>query len=220
MSVNIALFDFCETLVSKQTGDGFVEFVLKHQRKTFSLVKFKFYKTKVYWLLSRFLKFKGSKLQVLGLLRDFQYDELDGLAKQYCTSLVKNDQTEIVNIMKGCFTAGNKIIIVSGGYDIYLKYFYPDIVQHVIASKISFTEGKCDGTISGLDCLGLNKIIRIKEIIGKNDFFNNETSFYSDHHSDLPLLLMVDKGIAISKNHPQKWAENFMLEEIILNAND
>lgn len=216
---NISIFDFCETLVDKQTGDAFVEYVLRDKNKWFSLLKYYLFKTKLYWVLSKCLNITSSKVRVLGLLKGMPYEYLDGQAKYYCEGLINNHQTLIVSHLLAEHAKGHKVFIVSGGYSLYLKYFFPDVIDHLISSDISFTDGICDGKMVGLDCLGLNKIIKLKQIIGKDELYQSETTFYSDHHSDLPLLLMVDNGIAISDKVSQKWARKYGLQEIILNAN-
>ena len=216
MSKKIVLFDFCETLVDKATGDGFIEYFLRLNGKYVPLLKFLLYKTKTYWILSKLLKLKGSKLSKLGLVKGCSYEMLDDAARKYCEALIQHHQTDIVDKLKEHFNRGDKIVIISGGYDIYLKYFYPEMINNLLCTHISFSDGFCDGEFSGMDCLGLNKILKLKEVVDKADFYNNETIFYSDHHSDLPLLLMVDKGIVVSDKLSQKWAKTYNLKELIL----
>lgn len=111
---------------------------------------------------------------------------------------------------------GYRIVIVSGGYDIYLKTFCKHFnINDIICTKISFTNEICDGTIQGLDCLLDNKIIMLESYLGRNNDTKQWYAF-SDSRTDLPLLNYVGNPYGIKRrieNKPWIIENNFKLIE-------
>ena len=124
----------------------------------------------------------------------------------------QNFINKILDILVKKRTEGFEIVLVSGGYDIYLKYFAKEFgVSNIISSHISFKNEICTGTLRGLDCLNKNKVILLNEQYKKEDIISEA---YSDSISDIPFLSWVNSGYVVSKKEKQNWVNN-KFKEII-----
>ena len=145
----VALFDFCETLANFQTADAYVEFVKTHcaNHKSKLLFREKVYKilkkNRVVSILTRLFPQRSiNKRLICFQLRGLNYYDMDRLAKDYYDDIIKPNLImpvvdELVELKKENY----RIILVSGGYDIYLKYFaaeYGINEKDIIWGEIAF----------------------------------------------------------------------------------
>ena len=217
----IVIFDFCETLVDFQTADAFVDYALSHldkpslrYRRSVNNLLCQLRILDIAEILTHWKK-SLHKRNKLWILKGIKMSDLEKIALQYYESQIKKHfiQTTLT-IMKKHQERGEKIWIVSGGYDIYLKHFVKDFgVEKLISSKISSTNGICDGKMEGLDCLCENKIILLKNIISKEASIEIIAS-YSDSISDIPILNIAQNAYVVSRKH-QSWVNNYNYKEIL-----
>ena len=218
----LVFFDFCETLIKYQTPDKYIDFcreILCYKQMNFLqmivsvLTKLRFFRIAGFFISSDVVR----KKIILYQLKNIDYYTLDRLAKEYYQQCLK--PSIIYPIMERLLShlqSGDEVWIVSGGYDMYIKYFVEEYgLAGYIATNIAFTDsGICMGTFRGLDCMSSNKVILIKKKFG--DMLDIvDTIAYSDSKSDLPLLLMVKDGYVISKNKSQIWSVENKLKEIL-----
>ncbi len=214
----VALFDFCETLVKFQTADRFVQYVCGHSdNRTIG--------RKLLILVASILLPHSSinKRVILNRLRGFDRGRLEILAHDYYSSQIKpNLIEETVSDLKCLQQDGFRIIILSGGYDIYLKYFAEEFgISDVVSSAIDFKNGVCTGRMKGKDCLWRNKIEMLEEYCQRNNIeMDRSNSYaYSDSKSDLPMLNYVGNRVLVRrKDRPRWYEENDYLKEIIWDA--
>lgn len=215
-------FDFCETLIKFQTADRFVDFCretlgrkrMKQLHHATCLAE-KFQLFKVLNLLVRGLGSTVHKQCVLFQLKGIDYTTLNRLGEIYFETMLRPAVIRpVIETMKQHLSRGDEVWIVSGGYDIYIKYF----VRHYglngyFASEIAFdTKGICLGRMNGKDCMRAAKASILRQYFSDN---LSDTIAYSDSHSDLPLLLTVSSGFVISNRRHQAWVEKYNLQEII-----
>ena len=224
-SKKLALFDFCETLVTIQSADRFIDFVRENKRYTFMfLVEY----IRVFLINIRFFiildklhqnNILHKKLK-LYQLRGIKRSSLEKLARDYYKKSLKNRLIpEVISELKQKQIKGYRAVIVSGGYSIYIRYFAKDFgidAEDVIATDILFDKKDiCKGKIKGVDCMKKNKIIKLKQKIKNIADFNLKDSFsYSDSLSDLALLKFVGNGVVVSKKK-KTWAKKNKFKEII-----
>lgn len=207
--MKIALFDFCETLVDFQTGDAFIWFVQQcRRRNTLLLITYKVLrKLHIFWLLHRMLgTYVGKKLLLLSL-RGYPEEELDKYAKEYYKTRIHPHLIKpVVSELQRLKREGYSIYIVSGGYEIYQRYFAEEFkISGVIANRIKFDGDICTGTMTREDCMQNTKVAYIKESIP--DRYYNEWTAYSDSASDIPMLDFVGHPIVVSRDKRQLWAD-------------
>ncbi len=220
----VALFDFCETLVTIQSADKYIDFVRHRQpslkQKVLEVVRIILVKALCFRLVSKlFPNNIWHKQLKLYQLKGISKNDLEALAKVYYEEVLKpHIIPEIIKEIVKKQKKHYKIIIVSGGYAIYIKYFAKDFgidFCDVMATQIGFTlKGICKGTIEGLDCMKANKVKMLRSRMDMEQY-NLESSYaYSDSLSDLPLLKFVGKGIVVTRK-PQKWSKHNGLGEIL-----
>lgn len=95
--------------------------------------------------------------------------------------------------------AGARILIATASLDIYSKLIARYIgIDEVIATRCEIkVDGDLSGQLLGKNLKSTEKVVAIKERLG-DEFDGAITIAYSDHHSDLPLLLSTTKGIAVN----------------------
>lgn len=218
--LKIALFDFCETLANFQTADAFVQFVRESsnsprmQRK--EIFRQTLYKTRIISILMRlFRKSSINKRLILWQLKGFRESELERLAESYYYTKVKpNLISPVIKELIRLQMNGWRIVIVSAGYEIYLKYFCHDYCiseKNLISVKIKFTNRICDGCFDGGDRLW-DKTQKLDQIYSKEKI---ESIAYSDSISDLPLLTWANKGVVVRRHDKKSWSEKYNFKEII-----
>lgn len=220
----VALFDFCETIANFQTADAYVDFVRErlNDRRMCRLEKVqRFLRTvKVIQIIEKLTRYRFSinKRIKLWQLRGHKLPELQGLAKEYYQERIKpNFIPEMIEKLLNLKDQGYSIYLVSGGYDIYLRYFAEENdLSGVMSTKVGFKGDNCTGKFDGIDCLRDGKTMLL------NKYFSSKPAFsvaFSDSKSDLPFLKWVDEGYVISRNKHQEWSTDNNLKEIIWTRN-
>ena len=216
----LVIFDFCGTLISFQTADRYVQFCVERlqdnkavQRRHFMIrIMDEMRVFKIYNHIRSGNNWR--KRMILWQLKGVPYEECDQLAKNYFEEeLLPNIVQPLIAKLKEHLTMGDRVCILSGGYDVYIKYFAQYFgVKEIISSKIAFCDGKCMGRMDGKDCMRENKLEYIRPILSEA-----KTICYTDSKSDMPLLELVDEPIAVSHKVSQQWAENRNYKQIIWN---
>lgn len=211
----VALFDFCETLVDIQTADAFIGFALEKSHRNGGFYIYRLLKSRfICRLLNKLFFDVNLKKLYIRLLAGLSAQEVDYLSKEYnswlCSHHIIN---EIFGKLKRLKQNNHEIWIVSAGYGCYLRHFFPDLIDRVIATELEIDSGFLTGNISGVDCIGNEKILRINKVnIGNSVEF---TISFSDSISDLPLLKFTQTGVVVSNKISQAWAIENGFEEII-----
>lgn len=217
----LAIFDFCETLIGFQTANAFVEFILTQNSHTFRYYLYHIVKLinkcKIISVLFRIFKGRGGTKRIPALfLKGLTENELIDYAELYYTlklepSIIRNVLGEIENV-----PTSHQLIIVSGGYSIYIDIFARHYgFQKVIANKLSFKDGKCTGCF-GIDVMGENKVSELEKAYNGCDIDYENSYFYTDSESDMALLSKVGKRVVVSKNHHQSWADKIKIDHEII----
>lgn len=216
----LVIFDFCGTLISFQTADRYVKFCMEHlkdnkvvqcRRRLVQMMD----KLRVFKICNHVIPGNNwRKRMILWQLKGVQYDICDKWAKAYFEEeLLPNVVQPVVKKLKGHLANGDRVFILSGGYDIYIKYFAQYFgIEEAISSKIAFQDGVCLGKMDGKDCMRENKVEYIRPYLG-----SEYTICYTDSQSDLPLLQLVDEPVVVSHDSSQHWAENHKYKQIIWN---
>lgn len=216
----LVIFDFCGTLISFQTADRYVEFCVKRLQENKAVQS----RHRVVRLMDKLRIFKiynricqgnnWRKRMILWQLKGLSFEQCDQFAKAYFEEeLLPNVVAPVVEKLKEHLAQNDRVVILSGGYDIYIKYFAEYFgVKEVVSSKVAFSGGLCLGKMEGVDCMRSNKIDYIRHLIN-----NMSTICYTDSQSDLPLLELVDEPIVVSKSNSQNWATQRNYKQIIWN---
>jgi len=216
----VALFDFCETLANFQTADPYVDYVRtkvgSSRMRRWEVIKSFYDKSKClqFALIKLFKNDSIGKSLKLYQLKGLEENLLGALARQYYLEVIKpNLITDMCTELVKLKNEGYKVYLVSGGYDLYLKYFVEDFkLDGFWCTKIAFKDGICSGLFEGKDCMREQKVIVL------NKFFTQKPGYsisYSDSESDLPFLKWTTDCFVVSNKHSQEWAIKRGLKEII-----
>lgn len=209
----IAFYDFCETLVPYQSADAYVKYVLKHHNTFMTQLRHKFYiLLKICHLLQIYLRIirTSHKEYYLRQLKGLPESVMREQAKAfYDECVVPKLVPETYSMMQSLQKEGYRVVLVSGGYDVYLRYFAADnniADDDLLATELIFVNGVFTGMM-GQDCMNENKILRIEKKFNREDIYSIAIS---DSPSDFPLLKWVDEAYLVQKRSA-KYKENDIL---------
>ena len=220
--MQLVIFDFCETLVSFQSADSFVDYIIEKE-------KYRKYK----WI--HYLDKILSKFRVLAVVNKL-FPELNpskrlkllqikgisnGKISKYALAFYKEKVMDnliptLYEQLQLHLSNNDHVLIISGGYAPYLKIFAE---QHqakgYFATEMADDGKKLTGLFLGKDCLYGQKVVLLEKYLNAHHLVYSKSIVYSDSSSDLPLLEWADEGIVVSKNKSQSWAQRHKLKEII-----
>tara|TARA_B100000214_G_scaffold374277_1_gene356559 strand:- start:600 stop:1208 length:609 start_codon:yes stop_codon:yes gene_type:complete len=190
-SNKIIVFDFCGTLVSLQTADLFVSYVLLKKQRYIS------------YLYSIMLRkfFNNKKFVLLSLLKGINEEHLNQCAMSFAKYLKKYTNNDVfLRLIKLLKQEKNQIFLISAGYSIYLKYFFKDLNIHIISNDFNFKNNIFQGSIMDKDCFGKRKVKRLLKVINNNFSDKNLliSESYSDSLSDKPIFDISKKKFFIN----------------------
>lgn len=202
----LAIFDFCDTLIGMQTANRFVTLAFL-SNKRFDTVTNEF--IRLIGRKSGLLFGNRHKQWQLKQLKNLSQERLSIIAQDYVQNeLLQKENQAIVEKMLWHKNQGHVIAIVSGGFSEYIKEYAKIYdIEYVIATDLEFIDGKATGKIDGIDCIGINKIEKIKAIIDLDKYDLENCFAYSDHISDIPLLSFVGNGTVVDFGQDIKWAQ-------------
>lgn len=195
----IAFFDFCGTLVPFQSAEAYVKYVIKHTSNP--SVKFR---NLVYRFLRMFNLIAllehitngnlSNKKMFIYQIKGMSQKKLDELAMTFVDEIIKPRLIpETLSIWKDLQAKGFRMVVISGGLNIYLKYVVEYLganARDLFATTLAYKNGICTGKMD-FDCMNKNKVKVLKENFVREDI---ESVAYSDSDTDLPLLEWVNNG--------------------------
>jgi len=192
MSVKVAIFDLDGTVV---TGDSFVSFLLALLKKyptrlvrcihlPFAVCVFYLKLRSNSWLKDTFLR------AIVGGLKEQQ---IQPVVEQYVDKLLAARLKQgAVEAIRSHQRDGLDIVLATASPDLYIHRIAEKLsIDHVVATQLQWQSDVCLGRLRGQNCYGEEKL----EAIRKQ--FRDLEYAYSDHHSDLPLLLSAKRAVAI-----------------------
>ena len=201
--MRLVLLDFCDTFVSGQTADEFVNFCLyKRGKRPQGMRRY------ILKLLERFrfVPQGTGKKRLLARLRGVLESEVDEMATEFATVLMSRLNHRVLKLVSEYRQKGYQIVIVSGGYETYLtKIAHKFQFHHVLGTRLQSANGVLTGKIEGVDCLGEEKIRRILESFREMNIDWKESVAISDHISDRPLLRLVGVPYVVGVGESEPW---------------
>jgi len=202
----LALFDFCDTLIGMQTANRFV--TLAYQKnKRFDTIANEF--IRVVGRKSRLLFGHRHKKWQLKQLKGLSVKKMQDIVKNYVENeLVPKENKKIIDKLLWHKNNNHTVVIISGGFSEYIRYYAQKYdINYVIATELEVKDGKFTGKIYGIDCMGINKIEKLRDTINLDDYDLKNSYAYSDHISDIPLLSLVGNAVVVNFGQDIKWAK-------------
>ena len=218
---NIAIFDFCGTMVPFQSADEFIRFSTfdyanrAKAKKTDSIIAF-LRKIRFLSLYNKLFKESLEKKIIAKRIKGMSVVEATSLAKRFVEKKIKPSFIkETLTILNDCKKNNYYIVFVSAAYDIYLSILAAELgFDFVIATKLDSKNGVMTGRFKN-DCVGLRKKKMIMRHLNQRFGEGNYDIVLSigDSKTDIPVLDLALKKIVVSKSH-QAWIKP-SYEEII-----
>lgn len=205
----LAIFDFCSTLINRQTAMPFVDFLCEKYPSFYRNFFSYFFTLK---LVARLLPgYAYKRLQILRL-RGINKHCVEEAAVEYLEKyILPYENKKIVDKLKWHKKRGDTVIIVSGGFIEYIgKYAEKYNIDNVFATELDVYHNVLNGFIKGIDCMGEAKVEILKRGVDLSMYDLNNSYTYSDSMHDLPIFELVGNKIFVTKN------KNFYKEGFIV----
>ena len=201
---SLAIFDFCDTVFDGQSINYFLNFL------NFKLPIYKKIYSKLRNRLNRISSSdsKRYKEYLLEVYKNISKSKFDIYSKEFYEMIIKTRlHNMVIDKLKEHQKQGYIIVIISGGFENYLKYFVEEYkIDFLFCTKLEFIDGKFTSKIDGVECLGLEKVNQLRKLdLTKYDLENSYV--YSDHHSDKPLFDLVTNKIVVKSKQNLDWID-------------
>lgn len=201
----VVFLDFCGTCVPFQSAPRYIDYTIARYPRRIAKLRRKWYRLlEKFNLAYRVARWSNGLLDrkemELRALKGYKEEVLVESAQSFYLEQIKpNLIPEIMEMVRKHQEESAHIVLVSGGFGIYLKYFAADMhikSEDIISSNIQIKNGKATGRLEGIDCMEENKVKLLKQHFDKSQIY---TIAYSDSYSDLPLFKWVDKGVVVAQ---------------------
>lgn len=106
---------------------------------------------------------------------------------------------QTVEELKRHHKAGHKILIASGGLDIYIKSMLRDIPYHdILCTKMEVVDGVLTGNMVSGNCVRARKAELVKKYIESHGPFSESWGYGNAPH-DIPMMEHLHRGVIVEK---------------------
>lgn len=197
----LALFDLDNTLLAGDSDHAWGDFLVergivdgRHYKDTNDA----FYRDYCAGRLD-ILAYLGFALEVLGQHppeqlqawhREFMREMIEPLVLPKALALVEEHRR-----------AGDTLVIITATNDFVTAPIAARFgVPTLIATTAEFAGGRYTGRVAGTPCYREGKVTRLKEWLAQNPHSLDGSVLYSDSHTDIPLLEIVSRPVAVDPN--------------------
>jgi len=198
----LVILDLDGVIVKGQSQLLFLNYVFRK-----GLVSLFFYLKIFFWFFFYKLGLFKNPKEIMdysfSFLKDKKIEEVDEIVEVFLKEVLhKFIFPEIIDIINEHKAKDREVIIVSNGADILVKKVADYLnIKNCISTRLEITSGKFTGKILGDIVYGKNKVYFTKEFIKKNNLDLYNSYAYTDHISDLDLLLMVFNPFAVNPDN-------------------
>lgn len=199
---NVALFDFCKTLVTFDTHDPFIRLVLRKEGKLAKYIIASILSWQLVSILQRFriIRIRNKKQYLVSLLEGVDVQKLNKWADLYADYLLRHTIKDTNDDLVALHDRDVNIYVISAGLTVYIEKYmqkmHPNVGAIVIANDLKSREGWCDGTYTALDCIGAEKVTKYNAWKQSDE---QVVATYSDSYSDKPIIDLADYGYLITR---------------------
>ena len=188
--MNLALFDFDGTITTREMLPDFYRFAIRPRRWALGqillaplvagykagVVSGVVLRAAVAWL--GFARVPVAEFEAHGMR--FASEVLPGVLRPEAMARIRWHQGE-----------GDRVIVVSGALDVYLKHWCATHELELICSSFAQAEGVLTGRYRGRQCVRAEKSRRVAEAVDLSQF--PVVYAYGDTHEDLDLLALANR---------------------------
>ena len=125
---------------------------------------------------------------------------LEAMAEAFAADEVPGGlRKQAMSVLSAHREAGTKLVLATASAELTAIPIARAMgFDHVIATKLEWDEkDRLTGRLDGENCYDEEKLRRVENDVATHGF-SHPISFYSDHVSDLPVLLWADQGIVVN----------------------
>jgi HAD superfamily hydrolase (TIGR01490 family) len=200
--LRVAIFDFDDTLFYGQSHSYFLSYI----ESKLPLLKFLYCKIRKR-VVSKALTDRLNKEFLLEPFKEYSKEKIDNIAYAFYNDVIKKRLCKI--LLERYFehkSNGDMVIIASGGFDVYLKYFEQEYnADLLISTKLAFQNNFFTGKIQGEEALSENKAFMVKSLLVNAKVDWSSSFAYSDHVSDIPLFNLVGNKNLVDIGQDKSW---------------
>lgn len=183
--MNIAFFDFDGTLIKEDSFLLFVKWISSKKKYLFGWMiivsYYLFYKSG--FITQQLFKEKVLKYFIKG--RD--QEEIKNYAKKFAEKIIEQKITkQAIKRLEYHENARDRIVVVSASLDLWLQPWCKIRKYDVVCSIAEITDGRITGKLVGKNCIGEEKVIRIKKAYKLEEY--SKIYVYGDSENDRPML--------------------------------
>lgn len=202
MRKKIALYDIDYTLIPFDSFFYLVINSIKH--RPFNILKIPFITLYTFLLLFKIITLTQYKEKWLILYKGYTQDEIDTISKDFVDKyIIPKIKKEVVKNIKENRENGCLIVFATASFEFYFKYLaeYLD-ADYFIGTKTFIKDGIFTGKIEGMNCKGIEKIHRLRNLMNNVEIDIDNSISYTDSLTDLPFLELTKEMQLI---HKKKW---------------
>ena len=203
MKKNLAIFDLDNTILNGDSDYSWINFLIdigyvdkdEYEKKNQYFYD-KYYEGKLdydEWAEFALSTIKGKRPEEIeNLLNKFLSSVIEPMINIYALRLLHNHYHN--NDVMLLASATNSVIVTPIAKRLGFK--------NIVATEVEIVNGVYSGKFQNTPALGQGKLQKVREWMRRNDFsdFKN-TIFYSDSINDFPLLLAVNKAVAVNPDN-------------------
>lgn len=193
----LAIFDLDSTLLNGDSDHAWGEFLL-HKGivdHTYQEGNDRFYREYLAGSLdvAEYIQFMVQPL--LG----FDLQELDDLRQEFVqTSIQPMRLPRAESLLAEHRAKGRTLIIITSTTRLITEPIACLLqVDHLLATDLEIKNNRLTGKMDGVPCFGANKVTKLHTWLQKTRHSLEDSFFYTDSHTDLPLLELVDHPTAV-----------------------
>ena len=188
--MNLVLFDFDGTITTRETFPDFMHFAVAPRRRAIGMVllaplvigyRLGLVPGRLVRAVVVRVGFTGRReAEIRAAGERFARDVLPRLLRPEAMACIRRHAAQ-----------GDKVVVVSGGLELYLDAWCREHGLELICSRLEVRDGRLTGRYLGGDCVGAEKPRRVRERHRLDDYA--QVHAYGDTHEDLDMLAMADR---------------------------
>jgi phosphatidylglycerophosphatase C len=198
----IAIFDLDRTLTRRGCFTPFILYVAIRRPRRF----LSFHRIILAALFNIVGLYRRDDIKLLmwrSVVGGLSREEAETLGNTFARVWIRNElRRQTKKNIKKHQEAGDRLILATAAMDIIADPIGRTLgFDDIISTRTHWTaDGRVSGNFDGENCYGEEKLRRVNLILG--DFAPSKTFTYSDHVTDLPILLWAENGIAVNPHSP------------------
>jgi len=193
----IHIFDVDQTVIKKNCAWYFIKEALDSKFIRFSQIR----KLPFEWLMYKIGKPNVNFIEEA--VKYFAGKDKKSLEKTaedcFQKSMKHNIYEGAAKLIREALARGEKVIFATSSFDFMiqpLEQFFG--IEGSVASKMEFIGDKMTGKLDGESCFGEKKMIAVEKWLKTYSYDAGSVCFYSDSYTDLPLLEICGKAVAVN----------------------